>query len=735
MSFARYFKISSYCLITTGFLAIAATGSIDILSLGLLASVLLISWFVDTPVLAKRIPAWSINVLVLLFVAFSFVDYRFISRSFVVSTLHLLFFLSAIKLLTLSRDRDYFLLYLISFAELLAAATLTINITFGIFFFTFLLSAVSTLVLLEMRRSNARALKEGRVRPLIACRELTGTGMELFSRFPAGLMLAMTLGMTGLILLLAIPLFVLLPRVSMGAMNRSQGRSQLVSGFSDRVELGLGGTIRESEAVVMRVRVSDPPEKLPPDLKWRGLALEQFDGKTWRRGNAVRQRVLPEKRYYKLEEFAQGTNLLYQTFFLEALSTDVVFASHRVLAVSDDLNFVQRDSSGNLFTSMHAVRKLRYAAISDRTQPAIRNISLNADIPEDIRKSCLQLPPLDPRIEILAKKVTQDLDNPYAKALALDRYLRSTYAYSLDLAAAQQGQDPIALFLFDAHRGHCEYFASALAVMLRQLGIPSRLVNGFRSGEYNSIGDAFIVRQYNAHSWVEAYFSPYGWVELDPTPTQAPRAKPALVRLLSDALDALDLWWWESIVSYDLGKQYNLVVSLRSEISDSWRKVQVALEQMKSRSRAAINTLDFGSVFLNATGILALLMLLALMVLVFLFWNRPRWFRRLKLRVQRAVHPGDDDSAVVSFYREALEMLGSHGFSRKPCQTPLEFAESLQNNPAAEPLKELTRLYNSVRYDISQRHSAGSHARDLLATLNKTLHLGKRTQINTDKHG
>jgi protein-glutamine gamma-glutamyltransferase len=726
MSFARYFKLSSYCLILAGFLAIAVTGIIDMLSLALFASALALSLFVDTPALGRRIPPWALNLLVLLFLAFSFVDYRLISRSFVVSAVHFLFFASAAKLLTLSGERDYFFLYLISFAELLAATTLTIDIAFGIFFFIFLVSAVSAFILFEMRRSSARTLKEGCVHPLITSREPAGTGLELFSRFPAKLVFGITLGMAILILLLTIPLFVLLPRLSMGALRRPQGRAQLVSGFSDRVELGLGGTIRESNAIVMRVRVSEPPEKLPSSLKWRGLALEQFDGKTWRRGNAARQPIAPRARYYKLEEFAQGTDLLYQTFFLEALSSDVVFASHRVLAVSDDLSFVERDASGNLFTSMHAPRKLRYAAISDRTRPAIAAIPLNPDIPEEIKQVCLQLPALDPRIENLARKVTEGVSNPYAKALALESYLRRSYAYSLESISARKGQDALAMFLFDARQGHCEYFATALAVMLRQIGIPARLVNGFRAGEYNSIGDAFIVRQYNAHSWVEAYFNPYGWIELDPTPVQAQRAKPALARFFSNTLDAFDLWWWEGVVNYDFAKQYNLVSSLRSGISDSRRTIQLVLDQLKRKSQAAINALDFRNVGSKIPGILSLLALVAFLGIFFLLWRQPLWLRRVKHQLTRAFHPRDRNAAVVSFYIEALDLLHSSGFSRSPNQTPLEFADSLGENPVREPLSKLTHLYNSVRYGFAESSATSGEAQRILQTLNRALQVFNR---------
>ena len=100
-----------------------------------------------------------------------------------------------------------------------------------------------------------------------------------------------------------------------------------------------------------------------------------------------------------------------------------------------------------------------------------------------------------------------------------------SYRYSLELKGRPGSADPLAVFLFESRAGHCEYFATAMAVMLRQTGIPARLVNGFRTGEYNALGDAWVVRQYDAHSWVEAYFKPYGWIEFDPTPAQAQARK------------------------------------------------------------------------------------------------------------------------------------------------------------------------------------------------------------------
>ena len=136
----------------------------------------------------------------------------------------------------------------------------------------------------------------------------------------------------------------------------------------------------------------------------------------------------------------------------------------------------------------------------------------------------LQLPRLDPRVAPLAEQITASEGNNYDKAVALERYLRTHFGYTLQLGRSAQ-RDPLAYFLFERKQGHCEYFASAMAVMLRTLRIPSRVVNGFRTGEFNDVTSQYLVRASNAHSWVEAYFPGYGWISFDPTPAAPARGQ------------------------------------------------------------------------------------------------------------------------------------------------------------------------------------------------------------------
>ena len=395
-----------------------------------------------------------------------------------------------------------------------------------------------------------------------------GTGMELFAPFPAGLLLTMVIGISRSDPYCVDSHFFPLAQGYSWFVQRPSGSMQFTSGFSERVELGQIGNIKQSDAVVMRVKTDRDRSALPVNLKWRGLAFDYYDGRAWKRTHPIRGTIPVQSWHYKLENTTQGTDWINQTFFLEALSTDVIFATHKALAVSRDVGLLLRDGSENLYAPRPSYRKLRYSVVSDPIRPDPANISDLRPMPPEILKTYTQVPPEDPRIEELAKQATGKAKDKYAKALALEQYLRTNYAYSLRLRGNPNSKDPLAMFLFETRSGHCEYFASAMAIMLRQLGIPARLVNGFQIGQYNRLGNSWTVRQYDAHSWVEAYFPPYGWIEFDPTPPQSEHPKAGFLSAMHNLADAIDLWWWDGIVNYDFSKQSLVINHLRIRADD-----------------------------------------------------------------------------------------------------------------------------------------------------------------------
>src|SRR5260370_31767516 len=161
--------------------------------------------------------------------------------------------------------------------------------------------------------------------------------------------------------------------------------------------------------------------------------------------------------------------------------------------------------------------------------------------------------------------------NRYDEAKAIESQLQTDYAYSLQMKAG--GPDPVADFLFNVKSGHCEYFSTAMAVMLRTRGIASRVVNGFLPGEYNEAAGAYTVRQSDAHSWVEVYFPRINsWVTFDPTPPagRTSRVRTGLAAQLSKYSEALELLWFQYVVGYDKQEQRSLATSLRKDLLE-WR--------------------------------------------------------------------------------------------------------------------------------------------------------------------
>src|SRR5262249_38312627 len=138
------------------------------------------------------------------------------------------------------------------------------------------------------------------------------------------------------------------------------------------------------------------------------------------------------------------------------------------------------------------------------------------------------------------------------------------------------GSQPVSTFLFETKSGHCEYFASAMALLLRASGIPTRMVNGFLMGEYNPVGDDYIVRQSDAHSWVEVYLPGSGWVEFDPTPPDPNRKDPGLATQFSHYVDAMDLFWNSYVLTYDTGSQFQLFRNAQEHVEDFQEGVQTS---------------------------------------------------------------------------------------------------------------------------------------------------------------
>jgi len=680
----RYLLVCLYLMVMTGFGTLAATGQLDLASVLFVTAALAWRGYLllihDNPVIPE---SWNTR-LALGFVLFYLVDVLLVSRSFLNATVHLVMCGLVVKIFSPLRDRDYVLLSALSFAMVLAASALTVDSAFFIMFCIFLLMAVATFLLLQMHRAAAQAtlLPVGQDSPELEWR----LGVSLSTITPAILLL---------ILSSAAGIFFLLPRVSSGYAGAYSTGNDFSTGFSNEVRLGSIGEIQQSQAVVMHVKVENG--FTPTEFRWRGVALSTFDGTTWSNTHeSGLARRLPDGRFLVSQQPpGNERNLLRYRVLLEPLSSNVFFLAERPFAVSGNYLSVGIDAGGGVVNLDRDHPIAMYDGESDTTRltpPELRATSA-ADV-ADISQMYLQLPSLDLRIAQMAREVTGRHGSDYDKALALQEHLSSHYGYTLHLPA-KAPKDPLANFLFERKQGHCEYFASAMAVMLRSLGIPSRVVNGFRGGEFNDLSGQYVVRASDAHSWVEAYFPGHGWVSFDPTPASALPQRNGGWSRVGRYLDAMTSFWREWIVNYDFAHQRSLgeegarqgramIENVRQKIVARYQSV-LRMANRVSRLANQVPTTWAGS----ATALACLLVLLGNAKRLRVWSQRLTWQRR-PARAPR--------QAAALWYERMTALMSKRGWRKADEQTAAEFVEKIPDVRLRQSVNRFTQHYERARF-------------------------------------
>ncbi|HET7439682.1 MAG TPA: DUF3488 domain-containing protein, partial [Terriglobales bacterium] len=253
----RYFDVSLYILVLMGFGTIASTGALDFPTVSLVGIALVVRGYLLVTRRTLTIPHDWTNYITLIYVAFYLLDYFLLSGSFITALVHLVLFLMVVRLFSTQRERDHYMLALLSFVMVLAAAVLTVDSIFLLSFAGFMLMAVITFILMEMRHSGGLASVHGKE---------SGESREYrqmaFSLSAAAPMLALLILAGGAVI------FFLLPRVSVHFLTSYALTNDLSTGFSDRVQLGRIGQIQQLSSVVMHVRIDNDTHGAY-DLKWR----------------------------------------------------------------------------------------------------------------------------------------------------------------------------------------------------------------------------------------------------------------------------------------------------------------------------------------------------------------------------------------------------------------------------------------------------------------------------------
>jgi protein-glutamine gamma-glutamyltransferase len=691
----RYFNFSLYLLVVAGFGTLAITGGVDLPATLLVGLALALRGY---QLLLRRgfviSERWT-TLLTLVYIVIYLCDYFFFSRSFLNATVHLVLFAMVVRLFSLHQTRDHYMLAVLSFLMVLAAAVLTVGSVFLFSFAVFLLIAVVTFVLMEMRHSVASEQIHAQDPRTSSSSEATPTRRMAYGLLAIAPALMLTI-MAGSFLI-----FFLLPRISSHYLSAYSPTSDVSTGFTDRVQLGRIGQIQQSTAVVMHIEIQNDLAGAY-DLKWRGIALSNFDGRVW--SNSYIQTRLPQSAdgLYRLppvlgpDSTALAGRSIHYRVMMEPIGTNLFFLAERPQNLSGNFRQVTMDAGGAVFDVDPERPINRYEAESQLPEIDTDELRLAPNIAPQTMGAYLKFPPLDSRISKLAQDITVTAPSNYDKAVALEQYLSTHFGYTLELPRSLT-RDPIANFLFERKRGHCEYFASSMAVMLRSLGIPSRIVTGFRGGEFNDLTGQYVVRARDAHSWVEAYFPGSGWISFDPTPTAslAPRTGWSRMQLYMDAAAS---FWREWIINYDVGHQHTLAMGTAVAARRFFDETRnwIARQHTALLGLARRTHDHFMSFPLQwSSGILAFG---AILVSVLNLRRLRGWLRghRLQAHPERAPR----ESAAL-WYDRMVNRMARRGWRKSPSQTPLDFVAAIQEGDLQAKVARFTRAYESARFGKS----------------------------------
>lgn len=462
------------------------------------------------------LPKWAVGTLTsTTFIIFLINLY--INRDIFISVAQMTLIFQTIKSFDIKDPWDPLQVFFMSLLQLLMASELTNTIYFGIVFVVFVIFFVISIVLGHFVKEA-----QGAFRPY---------------RKPIALITLITI-------ILTIAFFVSLPRFRSSLWGQSFSKGIKTTGFSEKVDFGSFEELKLDETVVMRMLIT--PDAGGPHYL-RGMTFDYFDTSAWYDTLKHTRKMFRTSDDFNVNVPA-GANKYEAEIYLEPIDTDVIFTLKRPYKIDAPGFFMRSDNAGSFYMKQKASKRFFYKLYS------IDGYYYdNMDI-----DSYLQFPDNIPSVKELAEGISASSAGDLNKAEKIKNYLISNYTYSLSAGKPSDGSNAIEYFLLKSKKGYCEHFATTMVLMLRSINIPARLVTGFLSGQRNDIGNYYLVRQSDAHSWVEAFIDGR-WMVFDPTP-QADISRKSTLLLF---LDMMRLNWNRYVVgfsSYDQSRAANYLL-------------------------------------------------------------------------------------------------------------------------------------------------------------------------------
>jgi transglutaminase-like putative cysteine protease len=599
---------------------------------------------------------------------------------------HFAMLAQGLQLLDARPRRSEYLLVALALFQVVLASNLTDSILFPGLLVVFLLATVWTLIVHTLA---LEALEAG---------ESTSA-----QRVATPALLRTTVFASMGCILIALVLFLVLPRMRSSLVHAAASTSSVaVSGFSDRVELGDIGRIRSDYARALRVETVRG-EAPPSDAAyWRGLAFDHFDGWAWSVSSAPRERV-SGLGYRRLELDPRSPRAdLVQRIVREPTDMGVLFGLGAPRGLEGLRSQVERDANGNLYAPRSSGARVDYTLRSRRVE--IDRSALVGDTATppavDAPERFVALPRLSDQVRALALEITANAESDGQRAAALEGHLRRTGRYTDTPPRLEPGdlRSPVEVFLFEGLAGHCEYFATGMAVLARSIGLPTRLVTGFAGGRANALGGFVELAHADAHAWVEVHFERAGWVRFDATPLNLrlrSELAHSMAEQLLDVASAIEYWYFDRIVDFDRNDQIrSLTAGWRA-----WRRFRAQTARERDATSGSTWREALGNI--SGRGAAATLAAMSVAVLVLTLRHRRRPGRA------RASGPYFDALRLLSARRKLV---------RPPARTPRAFAREVRcalPADAADAFSELTESYLAARYGGGAGSAANAQLRRL----------------------
>ncbi|MEQ1794953.1 MAG: DUF3488 and transglutaminase-like domain-containing protein [Nitrospira sp.] len=639
--------------------------------------------------------AW--NILTVIAFAGFWADLLWISTDLLPAGVHFLLILMVIKLFNLDQRRDYLHLYAISLMAILGSAASTTDLWYLPVFLVYLLMGVWTLLLYQLTKESSA----GHSPQTLTEKSAIAVQQEKREQItPELFWLANGLAVGALCLTVVI--FFTIPRVSAGFGQKGYGEGLRTSGFSETVDLGMIGPIKRDPGIVMRVELPDRTGQEMDRFYLRGMAYDRYDGKSWTTRLSHR-RALAESPSGTFTLRSASSRLprpvgqiIRQTILLEALDTAVLFAAPHPESISGQFLAIQSDPTGAMYLPFPASSRIEYTVYSRPTPVAPADLQFQPAVYTEVfGQHFLQLPESSERVGALAREIVGTKTSAYEKAQAIETYLSRNYRYSLDIPAGTQAR-PLEEFLFERKTGYCEHYATAMVVLLRNVGVPARLVTGFLATEWNEYGNYYLVRQRDAHAWVEVHLPNSGWVTMDPTPAVSEPAGESQWFAVSRAMDTLRLRWNRFFVQYNAADQLAVVRGLKegtAVVRDrAWGSLSSLLEPAGDLAGRILSHVAEGNIRLM-TGFLSFVVL-GVGLVIWLVQRKP-WNRWSRSGIVIREH-----AAIGQIYRGVLKQIERHGILKPRNATPQEFLRLVQRQwtVAGESVATITELYCRGRF-------------------------------------